>query len=299
MMETPMAKSKKKSNAKAKKVGKAIETNAAETAHKIWLAGVGAYGRAYSEAVENAGNMNKKSVELFEDLVQRGEKIENDVRARFVADDRVAKAGEQVQKVMGSAREFQEQARERFETRMERMREVLGVKEMGTPANKLASKLDQLEDDVVGATGKALKKGNKMLKKRLARLAEELEAYAGDVASDEDAPKVKKKKAKKSKKSKAKAKSVKTVKATKTSKSKTAAKAKPTKAASKKADDLSMITGVGPALRKKLAAAGVTTFAQVSAMNKAAAEALDDKIGARGRIVRDGWVKQAKALAKG
>lgn len=71
------AKDKKtKARAKAEKVGKAIEAQSAEMAHKIWLAGVGAYGKAYDTALANAASFNKQSTELFDELVKRGEAIE-------------------------------------------------------------------------------------------------------------------------------------------------------------------------------------------------------------------------------
>ena len=66
-----------------------------------------------------------------------------------------------------------------------------------------------------------------------------------------------------------------------------------------KADDLKLISGVGPVLEKKLNALGVTQWAQVAAFKKADITKLDDALSFKGRIERDDWVKQAKALAKG
>ncbi|MBU1175420.1 MAG: NADH-quinone oxidoreductase subunit NuoE [Alphaproteobacteria bacterium] len=64
-------------------------------------------------------------------------------------------------------------------------------------------------------------------------------------------------------------------------------------------DDLKLISGVGPVLEQKLNAFGVTRFAQIAAFKKADIEKLDEGLNFRGRITRDDWVKQAKALAKG
>jgi len=47
-----------------------------ETARRIWLAGVGAYGRAFTEAQEAFKEVTGKSSEVFDDLVQKGEMIE-------------------------------------------------------------------------------------------------------------------------------------------------------------------------------------------------------------------------------
>jgi len=267
---------KSKARAKAAKVGKAIEAQSAEMAHKIWLAGVGAYGKAYDTALANAASFNKQSTELFDELVKRGEAIESDVIARFAADERMTKAAGAVAKANAAAREFQAEAADRFEARMERMRDLLGVKHFSMPGSKLAAKLDKLEDEVAETVAKAKTRMGKVdLKARVARLSAEIEAVAGETGADI---------AKTAKKA-----------AGKTSKAVKAAVAKAETAA---ADDLSQITGVGPAMVKKLHEAGVTSFAQIAALKKAEAEALDAKIKARGRVLRDGWVKQAKALKK-
>ncbi|MBU2934923.1 MULTISPECIES: 50S ribosomal protein L21 [Pacificibacter] len=64
------------------------------------------------------------------------------------------------------------------------------------------------------------------------------------------------------------------------------------------ADDLKQLSGVGPALEKKLHAAGVTSFAQVAAWTEADVEEFGEKLSFKGRIEREGWIDQAKALAK-
>ena len=79
--------------------------------------------------------------------------------------------------------------------------------------------------------------------------------------------------------------------------------AAPKKAAPKKAaagaDDLKQLSGVGPALEKKLHENGVTTFAQIAAWSAADVTAMDEKLSFKGRIEREGWIAQAKKLAKG
>jgi len=76
-----------------------------------------------------------------------------------------------------------------------------------------------------------------------------------------------------------------------------AKKATPKKATS--ADDLKQLSGVGPALEKKLNEAGVTTFAQIAGWKKADVADMDEKLSFKGRIEREGWIAQAKELAKG
>ncbi|MDO6591613.1 50S ribosomal protein L21 [Loktanella sp. D2R18] len=85
-----------------------------------------------------------------------------------------------------------------------------------------------------------------------------------------------------------------------------AKKTAPKKAAAPKAapaaagsDDLKQLSGVGPALEKKLHAADVTTFAQIAAWTPEDVAAMDEKLSFKGRIEREGWIAQAVELAKG
>lgn len=76
-----------------------------------------------------------------------------------------------------------------------------------------------------------------------------------------------------------------------------APKAEAPKAAAAGADDLKLLSGVGPALEKKLQEAGVTTFAQIAAWTDADVEEFGEKLSFKGRIEREGWIEQAKELA--
>ncbi|MCR5859585.1 NADH-quinone oxidoreductase subunit E [Mesorhizobium sp. J428] len=64
-------------------------------------------------------------------------------------------------------------------------------------------------------------------------------------------------------------------------------------------DDLKLISGVGPRIEGILHSLGIYTFAQVASWKKAEREWVDGYLNFKGRIERDDWVKQAKALAKG
>lgn len=63
------------------------------------------------------------------------------------------------------------------------------------------------------------------------------------------------------------------------------------------ADDLKQLSGVGPAIEKKLHEAGITTFAQIAAWTEKDIAEFDEKLSFKGRIEREGWVEQAKKLA--
>ncbi|MCF6343970.1 MAG: 50S ribosomal protein L21 [Devosiaceae bacterium] len=82
------------------------------------------------------------------------------------------------------------------------------------------------------------------------------------------------------------------------------AKAAPAKAATKKAsadfiDDIKLISGVGPALEKKLHAAGVKSLKDIAAFKKADIERVDSELKFGGRIEREEWIEQAKELIAG
>ncbi|KFC71737.1 50S ribosomal protein L21 [Devosia sp. LC5] len=83
----------------------------------------------------------------------------------------------------------------------------------------------------------------------------------------------------------------------------TEAKAPAAKKAAKPAadftDDIKLIGGVGPALEKKLIAAGITSLTQIAAWKKADVAKFDAELDFHGRIERDEWVAQAKDLVAG
>ncbi|MCR9236742.1 MAG: polyhydroxyalkanoate depolymerase [Alphaproteobacteria bacterium] len=63
------------------------------------------------------------------------------------------------------------------------------------------------------------------------------------------------------------------------------------------ADDLKKISGVGPKLENTLNQTGIFHFAQIARLGQKAIDELDDKLAFKGRIARDKWVEQAKALS--
>jgi large subunit ribosomal protein L21 len=81
----------------------------------------------------------------------------------------------------------------------------------------------------------------------------------------------------------------------------TPAKAAPTKAAPKAdfIDDIKLISGVGPALEKKLIAAGVKSLKDIASFTKADITRVDAELKFGGRIDREEWIEQAKELIAG
>jgi large subunit ribosomal protein L21 len=76
-------------------------------------------------------------------------------------------------------------------------------------------------------------------------------------------------------------------------------KKRPTLKTATNVDDLKKLSGVGPALEKKLHEAGVSTFAQVATWTETDVQELGEKLSLKGRIEREGWIEQAKKLAEG
>ena len=80
--------------------------------------------------------------------------------------------------------------------------------------------------------------------------------------------------------------------------------AAPKKAAAPKAaaatggDDLKKITGVGPALEKKLHEAGITSYAQIAGWSEEDIAGYEETLSLGGRVERDDWVAQATELSK-
>ncbi|MEQ1953105.1 hypothetical protein [Mesorhizobium sp. CN2-181] len=62
-------------------------------------------------------------------------------------------------------------------------------------------------------------------------------------------------------------------------------------------DDLKAISGVGPKLEQVLNGLGIWTYAQIAGWGASEVAWVDDTLGFKGRIDRDGWIGQAAALA--
>lgn len=64
-----------------------------------------------------------------------------------------------------------------------------------------------------------------------------------------------------------------------------------------KADDLTKIKGIGPKLSEKLNGLGVYHFSQIAGWNTKDIAWVDESLSFKGRIDREEWIPQAKALA--
>jgi NADH-quinone oxidoreductase subunit E len=65
------------------------------------------------------------------------------------------------------------------------------------------------------------------------------------------------------------------------------------------ADDLKLISGIGPALERALNAMGIAKWSQVAGLTQAQIDLVEGELGFRGRASRDNWLQQADVLARG
>ena len=63
--------------------------------------------------------------------------------------------------------------------------------------------------------------------------------------------------------------------------------------------DVSLIDGIGPKIAADLNKAGIKTLQHIADLSAKALEALDTKLGLKGRSLRDEWIVQAKELVAG
>ncbi len=109
-----------------------------DMARKIWLAGIGAYGRAFSEAHESLSRVGEGSSKIFEELVAKGEQIEQTVEQAVETTGRAVAA-----RVAPSGASFDD--------RIRRMRERLGLVEHDAPTR---SELSAIEARLTRIEGK-------------------------------------------------------------------------------------------------------------------------------------------------
>ena len=103
---------------------------------KIWLAGIGAYGRAFTEAKGAVESLSGKTSEVFDELVQKGEMLE--AVGKYKASELVEKGSELVGKGKAVVPDFE------IDDRIAKMRERLSGAE-DKSHSRLAARVVRLE----------------------------------------------------------------------------------------------------------------------------------------------------------
>lgn len=74
---------------------------AEEFARKIWLAGLGAYGKSFDEAQGRYEKMSVEASKMFDELVVKGSKLETEAKDKFQVKDKVETRVAEVRKKLG------------------------------------------------------------------------------------------------------------------------------------------------------------------------------------------------------
>jgi poly(hydroxyalkanoate) granule-associated protein len=154
----------------ANKTAETVETarnEGLELARKIWLAGVGAYGRVYQEAAGRVEKVTGAANEMFDQLVEKGEQVEDLVKASISKNETATKVTDYVEKTTASVKEVSEtrinDLEERFETVRKTVMEKVSplmdkiapfnVFTLGTQVNELSATVEALQAEVAALKG--------------------------------------------------------------------------------------------------------------------------------------------------
>ncbi len=166
---------------------------------------------------------------------------------------------------------------------------------IGAPLVDGATVVGELVEQARGPKIKVFKKKRRQKYRRTAGHRQDLTVVrVTDILTGGKKPAAKKAAAKKDEAPKAEAKAE-----TKKAAPKAAAKKADAAPATDFVDDLKLISGVGPALEKKLNAQGVTSLKQIAEFTAEDVARVDEGLNFKGRIEREGWIQQAKDLISG
>ncbi len=103
-----------------------VTEKASEVAKNIWLAGLGAYGKAFDEAQDRYEKVSKETSRMFDELVSKGRKLEDETQ------DKISEA--------------KEKSSTNIEDRIAKVRQSLGFSEKGGSIDELNKKVDELSE---------------------------------------------------------------------------------------------------------------------------------------------------------
>ena len=109
-----------------------VSDKASEIAKNIWLAGLGAYGKAFDDAQDRLDKATREPPRLFKELVEKGSRIEDEVRDSL---SNIRKSG------ADSVEERISRVRETFNFNLNRSQEL---DEVNRKLDALSAKVDAL-----------------------------------------------------------------------------------------------------------------------------------------------------------
>jgi poly(hydroxyalkanoate) granule-associated protein len=135
-----------------------------DIARKIWLAGVGAYDRISAEAQGVVEKLASSASETFDDLVAKGEEVEDRVRKSLAASPRAEKMNQAMESAAAKAAE----QRATLEARLSKVRETVSetlapwnLPALGQAVEKLSAKVDALGQEVAALRAETAEKADK------------------------------------------------------------------------------------------------------------------------------------------
>jgi poly(hydroxyalkanoate) granule-associated protein len=144
--------------AAAKKTAKTVKKTApvdTDIARKIWLAGVGAYGRMFTETQGAVEKLATGANEAFDQLVAKGEEVEDKVRDTISKSPQGEKVVSLVETAASKVQSYREERRAALDARIGKVRktvtETLAPLNMGALAQaveKLSAQVETLTEEV-------------------------------------------------------------------------------------------------------------------------------------------------------
>ncbi len=140
---------------KTTKTAKKIETVDTDIARKIWLAGVGAYGRMFTETQGAVEKLATGANEAFDQLVAKGEEVEDKVRDAIAKSPQGEKVVSLVETAASKVQSYREERRAALDARIGKVRktvaDTLAPLNMGALAQaveKLSAQVEVLSGEV-------------------------------------------------------------------------------------------------------------------------------------------------------
>jgi poly(hydroxyalkanoate) granule-associated protein len=157
--------------ASAKKTAKktAAKTVAdTDIARKIWLAGVGAYGRMYAETQGAVEKLAHGANEAFDQLVAKGEEVEDTVRDAITKSPRGEKVVSMVADATSKVQSYRNEQRAVLEARIGKVRKTvadtlapLNMTALAHAVEKLSAQVETLTDEVTALKAEKVKAAKK------------------------------------------------------------------------------------------------------------------------------------------
>lgn len=126
-----------------------------DVARKIWLAGVGAYDRIFAETQGAVEKLAASASETFEELVVKGEAVEDRVRKSLAKSPQVEKVSQAVESATAKAQSFTAEQRAALEARLGKVRETVAetlapwnLPAIGGALEKLSAQVEALTHEV-------------------------------------------------------------------------------------------------------------------------------------------------------